>query len=205
MYQGTLSGGRRVHPEEYRRIRSLRRRRQIRGRAQRKRGWREEGEQRSERAFVRGRKREMRSLRRRRPVGQVVKTAASHAANGSSTLPRVTTQKGLALFRFRQGWRKLHIRASLLRLPKKNRFAGFSFGKGRPLTGRSEYGSIWQQPITIVGVFSGEGPPVPIPNTEVKLTCAEDTCLETDWENRSMPTQEAPHKLCGAFRFYCDL
>ena len=27
------------------------------------------------------------------PVGQVVKTAASHAANGSSTLPRVTKNK----------------------------------------------------------------------------------------------------------------
>ena len=40
-----------------------------------------------------------------------------------------------------------------------------------------------------VGVFNGEGPPVPIPNTEVKLTCAENTCLATDRENRSMPTQ----------------
>ena len=42
--------------------------------------------------------------------------------------------------------------------------------------------------IYIVGVFSGEGPPVPIPNTEVKLTYAEDTCLETDRDNSSMPT-----------------
>ena len=40
-----------------------------------------------------------------------------------------------------------------------------------------------------VGVFNGEGPPVPIPNTEVKLTSAENTCLATDWEDRSMPTQ----------------
>ena len=40
----------------------------------------------------------------------------------------------------------------------------------------------------IVGVFNGEGPPVPIPNTEVKLTSADDTCLATDRENRSMPT-----------------
>ena len=31
---------------------------------------------------------------------------------------------------------------------------------------------------------SGEVPPVPIPNTEVKLTCADGTCLETDRENR---------------------
>ena len=43
----------------------------------------------------------------------------------------------------------------------------------------------------IVGVFNGEGPPVPIPNTEVKLTSAENTCLATDREDRSMPTQTA--------------
>ena len=45
------------------------------------------------------------------------------------------------------------------------------------------------QPET-VGVFNGEGPPVPIPNTEVKLTSADDTCLVTSRENRSMPTQK---------------
>ena len=42
----------------------------------------------------------------------------------------------------------------------------------------------------IVGVFNGEGPPVPIPNTEVKLTSAENTCLATDWKDRTTPTQE---------------
>ena len=36
----------------------------------------------------------------------------------------------------------------------------------------------------ITGVNGGEVPPVPIPNTEVKLCCAEDTWLETTWENR---------------------
>ena len=41
-----------------------------------------------------------------------------------------------------------------------------------------------------VSVFIAEGPPVPIPNTEVKLSHAEDTCLATDRENRSMPTQK---------------
>ena len=40
-----------------------------------------------------------------------------------------------------------------------------------------------------VGVINAEGPPVPIPNTAVKLSSAEDTCLATDRENRSMPTQ----------------
>ena len=36
----------------------------------------------------------------------------------------------------------------------------------------------------IVGVDDGEGPPVPIPNTEVKLTCAENTWLVTVREDR---------------------
>ena len=49
--------------------------------------------------------------------------------------------------------------------------------------------SIWYSP-NAVGVFNGEGPPVPIPNTEVKLTSAENTCLATDWKDRSTPTQE---------------
>ena len=52
-----------------------------------------------------------------------------------------------------------------------------------------------------VGVFNGEGPPVPIPNTEVKLTSAENTCLATDWEDRSMPTQKAILNLRMAFFF----
>ena len=34
-----------------------------------------------------------------------------------------------------------------------------------------------------------EGPPVPIPNTEVKLSYAENTCLATDREDRSERTQ----------------
>ena len=51
----------------------------------------------------------------------------------------------------------------------------------------------------IVGVFNGEGPPVPIPNTEVKLTSAENTCLATDWKDRSTPTQRAPGEFPGFF------
>ena len=39
-----------------------------------------------------------------------------------------------------------------------------------------------------VGVSIAQGPPVPIPNTEVKLCGAEDTCLATNRENMSMPT-----------------
>ena len=40
----------------------------------------------------------------------------------------------------------------------------------------------------LVGVYYNEVTPVPIPNTEVKLIYAEDTCRETDWKNMSMPT-----------------
>ena len=35
-----------------------------------------------------------------------------------------------------------------------------------------------------VGVDDGEVPPVPIPNTEVNLTRAQDSSLETARENR---------------------
>ena len=40
----------------------------------------------------------------------------------------------------------------------------------------------------LVSVFNAKGPPVPIPNTEVKLCSAENTCLETDREDRSTLT-----------------
>ena len=36
----------------------------------------------------------------------------------------------------------------------------------------------------IVGVDCDEGPPVPIPNTEVKLICADNTCRVTGREDR---------------------
>ena len=39
-----------------------------------------------------------------------------------------------------------------------------------------------------VGVDDIEGPPVTIPNTEVKLNGAENTWLVTARENREMPT-----------------
>ena len=40
----------------------------------------------------------------------------------------------------------------------------------------------------IVGVDDVEGPPVPIPNTVVKLNSAENTWLEAAREDRSTPT-----------------
>ena len=48
-----------------------------------------------------------------------------------------------------------------------------------------------------VGIDDTEGPPVPIPNTEVKLSGAEDTWLETAWENREMPTHIFLHSSVG--------
>ena len=44
----------------------------------------------------------------------------------------------------------------------------------------------------IVGVYDEEVPPVPIPNTVVKLLGAENTWLETARENRAMPTFSSP-------------
>ena len=78
------------------------------------------------------------------PVGQVVKTAASHAVNIGSNPVRVTK---LLLNRVRVVSSKLHTRY-------------------------------------IVGVDWSVGPPVPIPNTEVKHTSADDTCRATGRENR---------------------
>ena len=40
----------------------------------------------------------------------------------------------------------------------------------------------------LVGVDDVEGPPVPIPNTVVKLNSAENTWLEAAREDRSTPT-----------------
>ena len=52
------------------------------------------------------------------------------------------------------------------------------------------FGFQWAAALRVeVGGIDAEGPPVPIPNTEVKLCRAEDTQLETARENRYMPTR----------------
>ena len=53
----------------------------------------------------------------------------------------------------------------------------------------------------IVGVDGDEGPPVPIPNTEVKLISVEDTWLATARENREMPTQRSETQLNSSTEF----
>ena len=55
----------------------------------------------------------------------------------------------------------------------------------------------FQGPIPEVGVINAQGPPVPIPNTEVKLCSAEDTLPATARENRSTPTPRRPKKSPG--------
>ena len=45
---------------------------------------------------------------------------------------------------------------------------------------------------TISGGNDGEDPPVPIPNTEVKLSSAESTWLDTAREDKSLPDSYLP-------------
>ena len=51
----------------------------------------------------------------------------------------------------------------------------------------------------LVGVDRREGPPVPIPNTEVKLTIAENTCRVTGRENRECRHEKSSPRLRAAF------
>ena len=53
-----------------------------------------------------------------------------------------------------------------------------------------------------VGVYRDEGPPVPIPNTAVKLISADNTWLEAAREDKAMPTQQqAATKMVAVFFF----
>ena len=79
--------------------------------------------------------------------------------------------------------------------PKQINPARWSSGlRLRPLTPatrvRISYGSpLWAtKEKKIVGVYSDEGPPVPIPNTAVKLISAENTWGAAPWEDRATPT-----------------
>ena len=56
------------------------------------------------------------------------------------------------------------------------------------VTGSSPVGGATKSSLLLVGVDDAEGPPVPIPNTEVKLCGAENSALATRCENREMPT-----------------
>ena len=65
-----------------------------------------------------------------------------------------------------------------------------------PQTGvRFSYRSPFSSCNSIVGVDYGEGPPVPISNTVVKLTGADNTWLATAREDKLTPTQAASESL----------
>ena len=51
-----------------------------------------------------------------------------------------------------------------------------------------------------VGFINAEGPPVPIPNTEVKLRSADNTSLATVREDRSKPTPRIAERMLGYLR-----
>ena len=53
---------------------------------------------------------------------------------------------------------------------------------------RVQLGEPKEYSLSTVGVDDAGGPPVPIPNTEVKPCSAENTWLATARENRKMPT-----------------
>ena len=55
----------------------------------------------------------------------------------------------------------------------------------------------------IVGVYYAEGPPVPIPNTVVKLTRAENSWRAASRENRSTPTP-LPLTFVGGLFYLVD-
>ena len=58
--------------------------------------------------------------------------------------------------------------------------------------------------IPFCGGHSEEDPPVPIPNTEVKLFSADGTARETVWESRSPPLyiEKAPIRISGRGFFF---
>ena len=55
------------------------------------------------------------------------------------------------------------------------------------------WGAIKEYSLSTVGVDDAGGPPVPIPNTEVKPCSAEDSALATGCENRKMPTSDSEY------------
>ena len=48
-----------------------------------------------------------------------------------------------------------------------------------------------------VGLINAEGPPVPIPNTEVKLCSGDNTLRETVREDSSVLTSDESREICS--------
>ena len=60
---------------------------------------------------------------------------------------------------------------------------------------RAQLGEPKEYSLSTVGVDDAGGPPVPIPNTEVKPCSAEDSALATRCENRKTPILAADFSL----------
>ena len=58
---------------------------------------------------------------------------------------------------------------------------------------RAQHGEPKEYSLSAVGVDDAEDPPVPIPNTEDKLSGAENSALATRCENREMPTLDSEY------------
>ena len=79
-------------------------------------------------------------------------------------------------------------------------------GRRGPLNDRRQSRSDAVRGGRLVGVNNAEVPPVPIPNTEVKLSSAENTWREAAWEDRSMPAlSPAWRPLCWRISFHFAL
>ena len=61
--------------------------------------------------------------------------------------------------------------------------------------------SMWHTVFFSLGGKSTMDPPVPIPNTEVKLRSADDTASARVWENRSLPGDYFCEKAHGNVGF----
>ena len=59
----------------------------------------------------------------------------------------------------------------------------------------ASYAVLRVQTFNHTGGYYREATPVPIPNTEVKLACADNTWLATAWEDRLLPVYMKPHAL----------
>ena len=76
----------------------------------------------------------------------------------------------------------------------------FGFAQGKLQREPSDY---YESDIKVSGGDSGEATPDPIPNSEVKLSRADDTAFAGRWESRSPPglIQKPPQKCGGFFIF----
>ena len=136
------------------------------------------------------------------PVGQAVKTPASHAGNAGSIPARVTnfphrlisphltqTSGALRLLIIQPVIMTLRIHLFPFRTQKLS--SASRTGHHFPffptnLTPYSNIRSLVAFDHT-AGDYDAEDPPVPIPNTEVKLSRAENTWRVAAWKHRSSP------------------